>query len=158
MDSDRTLSTQRTLPFSPQALYGAFADPALLARWWGPAGFTNTFETFDFREGGRWVFTMHSPHGQDYANQSLFTRLVPGEVVVIRHDCAPFFTLTVSLSPVPGGTQLRWDQAFDDAATAQAVKAIVGRANEENLDRLTAVLAGAAPEPLKACPTDSSPP
>lgn len=141
MDTDRTLSTQRTLPFSPQAIYGAFADATLLARWWGPAGFTNTFDTFDFREGGRWVFTMHGPNGQDYANQSLFTRLVPGEQVVIRHDCAPLFTLTVSLTPAPGGTHLRWDQAFDDAATARAVQAIVGGANEENLDRLTAVLA-----------------
>ena len=37
-------------------------------------------------------------------------------------------------------TQLLWQQEFDDAATAQAVKQIVGPANEQNLDRLTAVL------------------
>ena len=29
-------------------------DPARIARWWGPAGFTNTIHTFDFRPGGEW--------------------------------------------------------------------------------------------------------
>lgn len=40
----------------------------------------------------------------------------------------------------PGGTHLIWGQEFDDAETAQAVKAIVGTANEQNLDRLTRAL------------------
>jgi hypothetical protein len=35
-----------------------------------------------------------------------------------------------------------WEQVFADAATAQAVKRIVGPANEQNLDRMTRVLAG----------------
>ncbi len=66
--------------------------------------------------------------------------LEPDERIVVRHDCAPYFTLTVRLSPVTGGTQLTWDQAFDDIETALAVKARVGTANEQNLCRLTRVL------------------
>ena len=139
---DRTLSTSRTLPFTPDAVYGAFAAPEVLASWWGPDGFTNTFDVFEFEVGGRWKFVMHGPDGKDYANESVFTALEPGRRVVIRHDCAPYFTLTVRLIPVADGTHLTWDQVFDDAATARAVQQIVGPANEQNLDRLTKALAG----------------
>lgn len=141
MSKDRTLSTARHLPFAPRAIYQAFATPRLLAAWWGPDGFTNTFEVFDFRVGGEWIFTMHGPDGRSYPNRSFFAALEPDREVVIRHDCAPLFTLTVRLSPKDAGTWLTWDQCFDDAATAHAVAAVVGRANEENLDRLTRVLA-----------------
>lgn len=142
-DPQRTMRTSRILPFAPAAIYGAFASPDLLASWWGPQGFANTFEAFEFREGGRWQFVMHGPDGKRYANECIFTRLVPAQQVVIRHSCAPLFTLTVDLAAVSGGTRLDWAQVFDDAETAQAVRAIVEPANEQNLDRLIRALAGA---------------
>ena len=126
-------------------MYAAFEQPALLAAWWGPDGFSNHFESFDFRVGGRWVFVMQGPDGTRYPNTSVFEALEPGRRVVLRHDCPPYFTLTVSLQPAPGGTQLTWEQVFDDAATARAVRAIVGPANEQNLDRLTHVLTAHLP-------------
>ncbi len=140
MDHDTTFRTQRTLPFSPQAVYNAFARADVLATWWGPDGFTNEFETFEFKVGGRWTFVMVGPDGARYPNQSMFTELEPASRVVIRHDCAPFFTLSVQLTAVSGGTQVQWQQVFDDAHTAQAVKAIVEPANEQNLDRLARAL------------------
>ena len=140
MDQDTTFRTERTLPFSPQAVYNAFASAEVLATWWGPEGFTNEFETFEFQVGGRWTFVMVGPDGARYPNQSVFTELEPASHVVIRHDCQPFFTLSVQLTQVAGGTQVQWTQVFDDAHIAKAVKAIVEPANEQNLDRLTRAL------------------
>lgn len=140
MSNDRSLATSRHLPFSPAQIYGAFASPELLARWWGPAGFRNTFERFEFAVGGRWNFVMHGPDGQRYHNQNVFEALEPNARVVIRHANAPLFTLTVQLLPDGDGTLLRWDQVFDEAATARAVERIVRPANEQNLDRLTEAL------------------
>jgi uncharacterized protein YndB with AHSA1/START domain len=137
MDNDPIFSTERTLPFSPQAVYNAFASAEVLATWWGPDGFTNEFETFEFQVGGRWTFVMVGPDGARYPNQNVFTALEPASRVVIRHDCQPFFTLAVQLTQVAAGTHLHWQQAFDDAQIAQAVKAMVEPANEQNLDRLT---------------------
>lgn len=143
-DPAACFQTSRLLNASPQTVYEAFAQPQQLAAWWGPRGFSNEFSAFDFREGGAWSFVMVGPDGKRYANDNRFERLVPGECVVIRHDCAPHFTLTVTLTSAPGGTQLHWSQAFDDPAVATAVKAIVVPANEQNLDRLAAVLSGVA--------------
>jgi uncharacterized protein YndB with AHSA1/START domain len=144
MDNDRTLSTSRTLPYSPSAVYGAFASADVLASWWGPDGFTNSFEVFEFQVGGRWKFVMHGPDGKNYPNESVFAALEPGTKVVINHVCPPYFVLTVGLTPSAGGTLVTWDQTFEDSQTAQAVKHIVGPANEQNLDRLTLALGKAA--------------
>ncbi len=140
MSNDSSFRTERTLPFSPKAVYNAFASADALTTWWGPDGFTNEFETFEFQVGGRWTFVMVGPDGTRYPNQSVFVELAPASRVVIRHDCEPFFTLTVQLTAVSGGTHLQWLQVFDDVHIAQAVKAIVEPANEQNLDRLTVAL------------------
>ncbi len=54
MTADNTLDidTARTLPFSRQAVFDAFADPRQLALWWGPDGFSNVIHRFDFHPGG----------------------------------------------------------------------------------------------------------
>lgn len=137
------MRTSRVLPFSPAAIYAAFSSPELLAQWWGPEGFTNTFEVFEFKPGGKWKFVMHGPDGNHYPNESVFAQLEPNSKVVIEHICAPLFTLTIKLTPVENGTHVSWEQVFADAATAQAVRSIVELANEQNLDRLTRVLAQA---------------
>ena len=145
MSHDTTFRTERTLPFSPQAVYSAFATADVLASWWGPEEFTNEFETFEFQVGGRWEFVMVGPDGARYPNQCVFTELEPASRVVIRHDCEPFFMLSVQMTAVNGGTYLQWQQVFDDAHIAQAVKAIVEPANEQNLDRLIRALTIYAP-------------
>ena len=138
---ERTFRTGRTLPHPPEAVYQAFASAGVLASWWGPQGFSNSFEVFEFKVGARWKFVMHGPDGQSYPNECLFAALEPGARVVIDHVCAPLFVLSVRLEPVPDGTRLTWEQTFADARTAQAVRAIVEPANEQNLDRLATALA-----------------
>lgn len=131
-----TFQTSRHFAHTPQAVYDAMADPERLARWWGPNGFTNRFEVFDFRSGGRWVFDMIGPDGTRYANESVFFHIEENRQVVIDHTCEPHFRLTITLEPEAGGTHLHWAQAFADDAVAQAVRHMVEPANEQNLDRL----------------------
>lgn len=138
----RVIQTQRTVPFKPDEVYAAFADPAKLAKWWGPKDFTNTFETFEFRTGGSWKFMMHAPDGANYPNDSLFKELESGKKVVIQHVSPPHFTLTVSLLPNGKGTQVRWVQEFEDAKVAAAIRHIAEPGNEQNLDRLHMHLRG----------------
>lgn len=139
-DTKATLSTRRTIAATPQAIFSRFADPASLARWWGPDGFTNTFETFEFEPGGRWVFVMHGPNGIDYANECVFRSVRPDSEIVIEHVVEPWFVLSVKLTPQADGTLLTWDQEFESAEMAGKVAAICGPANEQNLNRLEAEL------------------
>ncbi len=135
-----TFATTRDFNASPTAIFAAIRDPARLARWWGPAGFSNRFSIFEFRADGRWVFDMIAPDGTIYANESVFTRIVDDQELVLRHICQPLFTLSIRLEATAIGTRLHWTQTLDDAAEAEAIRHIVEPANEQNLDRLTAEL------------------
>lgn len=145
MSDDRTLSTERWLPATPAQVWQAWTDPARLARWWGPQGFSNEFEAFDFREGGAWRLTMVGPDGSRYPNESRFGPLQPQQRVVVEHVSPPRFVLTVTLAAEAGGTRVGWAQCFETAELCRALQALCVPANEQNLDRLAHVLADAAP-------------
>lgn len=131
-----TFQTRRHFDHAPQAVFAAIQDPQRLARWWGPEGFSNHFQQFDFRIGGSWVFDMVGPDGSRYPNRSVFFSIEENRQVVIDHVCEPFFRLTLTLEPEAEGTLLHWQQVFVDPEVAQAVAHIVEPANEQNLDRL----------------------
>jgi len=136
---DGVCSTERVLPFTREQIFAAFANAGRLARWWGPDGFANTFEVFEFKPQGQWKFVMHGPDGKNYPNECLFLEASP-ERIVIRHASPPNFTLTVTLTEADRQTQLTWRQAFDDPRVAESVAHIVVPANEQNLNRLHAEL------------------
>ena len=136
--SDRELITSRTIDASPDRVFAAILDPAQLAQWWGPDGFTNTFEEFQPRAGGKWRFVMHGPDGKDYPNESRFARIVPDRLVEIEHLSGHHFVLTIELLQRGAGTLVAWQQAFDTAEHYGRVAAFVAVANEQNLERLAA--------------------
>jgi uncharacterized protein YndB with AHSA1/START domain len=138
---DATFRTHRVVPYPRAAVFEAFARPELLARWWGPAGFTNTFEVFEFRPGGRWNYVMHGPAGTHHPNESVFLELDAPAKLVIQHVSRPHYVLTVTLAGQESGTAITWSQEFEDATVAARLRHIVEPANEQNLDRLVSVLA-----------------
>ena len=72
----KTFQTSRTINASPELLFEAIAHAERLAKWWGPHGFTNTFNRFEFKPGGKWSFVMHGPDGTDYPNESEFLEII----------------------------------------------------------------------------------
>lgn len=134
----KTFTTSREIVASKEKIFTAFKNPEILAKWWGPAGFTNTFIQFEFWEGGKWVFTMHGPDGKNYPNESVFEEIIPDETIVIRHIVPPLFTLTVQISATENGSLVYWKQEFDNEEVAESIAHIVIPSNEQNLDRLSA--------------------
>ena len=137
---DAVVSTARVLAANPRTVFAAFANPDCLAQWWGPSGFTNTFEKFEFKPGGRWVFVMHGPNGTDYPNESIFREIQPDTRIVIEH-VEPWFRLTVTLTSRGDHTHLAWDQEFESPEVAAKFRPLCATANEQNLDRLQSLLA-----------------
>jgi len=133
-----TFSTSREIAATAEKVFAAFSDPERLARWWGPAGFTNTFNICEFKNGGRWSYVMHSPHGGNPANESVFEQIEPLKKIVINHISEPKYRLTVELAASEAGTVVSWSQEFENSEVARRIEKIVVPANEQNLDRLSA--------------------
>ncbi len=139
--TDREIVTSRLLNAGPDQVFRAFSDPARLARWWGPKGFTSTFHEFDLRPGGTWRFILYGPNGASYPNESVFVEVVRSERVVLRHLSRPCFEMTITLTAESGKTRIGWRMLFETAADRDRIAKFSVDANEQNLDRLEAELA-----------------
>ncbi len=138
-DAEREFVHSRLIDAPTDRVFAAIADPVRLARWWGPDGFSSTFQVFDFQPGGAWRLVLHGPDGADHPNDNRFTDIVAPERIVVEHLSATHhFLLTITLAAEGAGTRVGWRQRFDTAAEKARIAAFVTPANEQNLDRLAA--------------------
>lgn len=140
-EPDREIVSTRSFNVPRDCVFRAFSDPDQLALWWGPNGFTNTIEEFDFRPEGVWRLTMHGPDGTDFHNKSVFLEVVPPERVVYLHlEPMHQFRMTMNIVEVDGQTTLTWRMLFDSVEDCNKFKSFIIVANEQNFDRLAALL------------------
>jgi uncharacterized protein YndB with AHSA1/START domain len=135
------IRNSRKFAFTPHRLFDAFRESAQLAKWWGPAGFTNVFHAFDFRPGGLWKFTMHGPDGKQFEIQKRFLEIVEPSLIVLEH-CEPEHSFRISMryEPDGAGTMLRWEMKFDGQSANDELREFITQANEQNFDRLSELL------------------
>jgi uncharacterized protein YndB with AHSA1/START domain len=141
-EEKEVILSARTFPVSRPTLFAAFADPTVLATWWGPQGSVNVFETFDLRTGGEWRFVMHAADGTAYPMEKRFAEVVAPARIVLQHlQAGHEFQLHMDFEEIDAATtRLSWRMRFESAAEAARVRPFVIEANEQNFDRLEAVL------------------
>jgi uncharacterized protein YndB with AHSA1/START domain len=141
LPEDRTIRSAREFAATPESLWKSFENPERLALWWGPSGFTNHFEEFDFRPGGAWRFTMRDPQGNAYPQNKVFISVRERDRLVVDHeDPVHGFRMFILFIAAPHGTRLEWILVFDTAGEAAKVRPFVEPANEQNFDRLQEML------------------
>lgn len=137
---DREIISTRVFDASPDQLFQAWTDPAILALWWGPKNFKNTFQVFEPRPGGDWKFVMHGPDGTDFKNESVFRELEKPSRIVLDHVSSPRFRVVATFDAMGEKTKLTFRMIFETSEMRDRVKDIVVNANEENFDRLAVQL------------------
>ena len=59
-----TMTVDAEFDASPDQVWGLWADPRKLERWWGPPTYPATFTSLDLRAGGKASYYMTSPDGE----------------------------------------------------------------------------------------------
>ncbi|MGH9416387.1 MAG: SRPBCC family protein [Terriglobales bacterium] len=65
-----------------ELVWKAWTDPQYVKQWWGPNGFTSPVCQVDFRVGGKFLFCMKAPDGQEFWNAGEYHEIVPYEKIV----------------------------------------------------------------------------
>lgn len=65
-----------------ELVWKAWTDPKYVKQWWGPHGFTTPVCEMDFRVGGRSLYCMRTPDGQEFWNGVEYIEIVPPEKIV----------------------------------------------------------------------------
>ncbi|PRX07219.1 UNVERIFIED_ORG: uncharacterized protein YndB with AHSA1/START domain [Martelella mediterranea] len=135
------ITNERVFAVDRQTLYAAFADPAMLERWWGPHGFTNHITAFDLAPGGHWLITMTASNGTDFHNRWRFDEIVDGRFIrAVHHEPVHVFTLEMTFADDADGARLTWCTLYDKTEETEAIWHLFRAANEQYFDRLEAAL------------------
>jgi uncharacterized protein YndB with AHSA1/START domain len=82
-----SVELRRTFAASPAAVYRAWLDPTVLARWAAPVGWGIARVEVDERVGGHYRCWHVDPEGRDAGGfECEIVELVPGERIVLRWD------------------------------------------------------------------------
>ena len=140
-----TVAFTRRFAAPRELLFSLWTQPEHLAKWWGPAGFTNPVCEFEARRGGRIYIDMTAPDGTVYPMEGVVEEILPPERLVLRCTCCGDDSgvpgvesvTTVTFHAEPGGTRMELEARvtkFQDFAR----DALAGMEQgwSETLDRL----------------------
>ena len=111
-----TISLHRVLRAPPERVYRAFLDPAALAKWLPPHGFTGTVHELDAKVGGKYRMSFTNfGSGSSHSFGGEYLELVPGKRIVHtdRFDDPNLpgeMITTIALVKVSCGTELHVTQ------------------------------------------------
>jgi uncharacterized protein YndB with AHSA1/START domain len=112
-----TVRFHRVLRTTPEKVYRAFLEPAAMAKWLPPYGFTCTVHHMDAKVGGsfRMSFTNFST-GNSHSFGGEYRKLVPGELIQYTDkfddpNLPGEMHVTVTLRAVSCGTELNIEQS-----------------------------------------------
>ena len=139
---DCEIRSSRILNTAIDLVYTAWTDPNHLKNWWGPKGFTNTFNEFDLRPGGKWSFIMHGPDKGNYVNECEFIKIEKPTLIAWKRHSKPLFKVVATFEEIATEqTKIIFRMVFDSAEECNKLKPFVVDKNEENFDKLETELA-----------------
>lgn len=147
--AEREMVVTRVIAAPRELVFDAFTDPAHIADWWGPNGFTTTTHARDVRVGGVWRFTMHGPDGTNYNDTITYREISRPDRIVYFHEGDAeqnlSFETTITFKAVDGGTRLSLRTLFDTVEIRDEMRkfgAVEG--GQQTLARLEAYLTSAS--------------
>lgn len=127
-EKDRELLITRVFNAPREVVFRAWTDPAQLAQWYGPEGFTVPFLEMDLRPGGAWRKCMRSPEGKEYWRHGIYLEVSPPRRIAFTYlsddpnsDPEHETIVTVTFAEHGNGTLLTLRQAnFESVAARDA--------------------------------------
>lgn len=139
---DCEIVSTRSVNYPIELVFTAWSNPNHLKNWWGPNGFTNTFNEHDFRVGGKWSFIMHGPDKGNYANECEFIKIEKPALIAWKRYSKPLFKVVAAFEEVSETTtKITFRMIFDTPEESNKLRPFVVDKNEENFDRLEVELA-----------------
>lgn len=139
--NDREISITRLIKHPVERVFAAFSDPAGMAIWWGPNGFTTTTKTMQFKVGGVWDYMMHGPDGTDYPNYVRYRKIAENTLIAYDHgtdaEHPAIFKAEISFASVGSSTRVNLKVILADAGERPSyVKFGAVEGGYQNLERL----------------------
>ena len=71
------IHVERVIAAPITKVWATWIDPELMKSWWSPKDFTAPMIQSDFRQNGKFLYSMRSAKGEMYWNSGTYTEIVP---------------------------------------------------------------------------------
>lgn len=88
MATSQPLIITRSFGAPREKVWKAWTEPEQVKRWWGPKGFTGPVCKIDLRVGGKYLYCMRSPEGQDTWSTGTYREIIAPERLVCTDSFA----------------------------------------------------------------------
>jgi uncharacterized protein YndB with AHSA1/START domain len=107
----RDLVLTREFDSTPEKLFRAWTEPALITQWFTPAPWTTPKAELDARAGGASLITMRGPDGNEFPMHGVFLEVIPNKRIVFTDAYTsawqpsekPFMTVVLSFDDLGSG-------------------------------------------------------
>ena len=78
VDKDnRTIAVKREFAAELPLVWDAYTKPEILDRWWAPKPWKARTKSMDFRDGGKWLYSMVGPQGEEHWSVVNYNKIHP---------------------------------------------------------------------------------
>ncbi|MBI5283561.1 MAG: SRPBCC domain-containing protein [Chloroflexi bacterium] len=151
----RQLIVERVFDAPRDLVWRAWITADVIARWWGPRGWTTTNYQMDVRPGGVWHYCMRGPEGVESWGKAVYREVVEPERLVFYDvfsdadgntvEGMPGMLITLEFADLDGKTRLTSRTEFATTEELESLLAMgVIQGLSETWDRLEEYLAAPA--------------
>lgn len=117
---NRTIVVKREYDAALPIVWNAYTRSEILDQWWAPKPWKSRTKTLDFKEGGRWLYAMVGPQGEEHWAIADYTSIEPQKS----------FSVKDAFSDAEGNInkdmpQAQWDVGFTNQGDTTLVTFVI---------------------------------
>lgn len=128
---NNTITVKRQFNAEVPMVWDAFTKSEILDQWWAPKPWKARTKSMDFREGGKWVYAMTGPNGEEHWNEICYKTIIPQEKYTAKDAFTdpdgnilkdmPTANWETDFSSAGNGTQVVVKIAYDRLSDLEAI-------------------------------------
>ena len=114
-----------------EEVWKAWTDSNVLDTWWAPKPWKAKTKTMDFKEGGRWLYSMVGPDGSDQWCRLDYKKIVPNKQFIAEDAFCDENGNSTQAFP-----NMHWENEFIKTETGTKVEIEITFASEEDMKKI----------------------
>ncbi|TDO94993.1 SRPBCC domain-containing protein [Flavobacterium sp. 245] len=131
---NKSVNVKREFNAPLSNVWSAWTEPEILDQWWAPAPFKSKTKKMEFKEGGRRLYAMVSPEGDERWSFFEYTSISPK--TNFKHTST---FCDADENPIPNFGSSLWDITFSEEGELTVVDILIKRDTLEEIEQIIAM-------------------
>jgi PhnB protein len=132
INDEKNLQVMRDFDAPIDRVWEAFTTQELLEQWWAPEPWKVRTKTFDFREGGKWLYAMVGPEGEEQWGLEEFVTIDPLKSFTVRDNFSD-----EKGNPDPELPSIHWKFEFEGDQVVTQLRVNLTTKTSEDLKKIS---------------------